>query len=79
VVLPGDGHLRRFEPVRAYEIYLIFHLALAGVTTYLYCRQLGCRVLAALVGAAAYELGPFVTHISCCLINVQLGAGSRRR
>ena len=71
---PAMGIFAVFEPVRAYEIYLIFHLALAGVTTYLYCRQLGMRVLAALVGAAAYELGPFVTHISCCLINVQLGA-----
>ena len=71
---PAMAIFAALEPVRAYEVYLIFHLALAGVTAYLFCRQLGMKAPAALVGAAAFELGPLVTHISCCLINVQLGA-----
>ena len=72
--LPAMAIFAVFEPVLAYQIYLIFHLALAGLTTYLLCRQLGLKPVAAMAGGVAYELGPLVSHISCCLIHVQLGA-----
>jgi hypothetical protein len=62
------------EPVPAYQSFIIFHLALAGVTTYAFCRMLGLHVIPALLAGAAYQSGPFVSHISCCLIHVQLAA-----
>lgn len=62
------------DAVRAYEVLLIFHLALAGLATYAFARVIGLGVIASLVAAFAYEFGPFVNHISCCLIHVQLAA-----
>ena len=60
------------ESVRAYEAFLIFHLALAGLATYAFARVVGLRPVAALAAAIAYECGPLVNHISCCVIHVQL-------
>lgn len=59
-------------PVAAYKWFLIFHLALAGASTYAFARTLKMGALGALASAAAYEFGPFVNHISCCLIHIQL-------
>ncbi len=63
-----------FDPVPAYQIFIIFHLAFAGVTAYALCRMLGMAVIPALIGGAAYQAGPFVSHVSCCLIHVQLAS-----
>src|SRR4051812_22235449 len=63
-----------FSPVAAYQIYIIFHLAFAGVTCYFLGRRFGLGVLPSLAAGAIYQSGPFVSHISCCLIHVQLGA-----
>jgi len=70
--LPAMLFFTLFDSVRAYEFYLIFHLALAGIATYAYARIIGLRPIAAITAAIAYEFGPFVNHISCCLIHVQL-------
>src|SRR5215217_6511702 len=43
------------ESVRAYEAFLIFHLALAGLSTYAFARVVGLRPIAALAAAVAYE------------------------
>ena len=59
-------------PVAAYKWFLIFHLALAGTSTYVFARTLKMGVIGSLAAAAAYEFGPFVNHISCCLIHIQL-------
>jgi hypothetical protein len=63
-----------FSPVRAYQVYIIFHLAFAGITCYLLGRRLGLAVIPSLAAGAIYQSGPFVSHISCCLIHIQLGA-----
>lgn len=63
-----------FEPVPAYQAFIIFHLAFAGVTTYILGRMLGLQVLPSLAAGVAYQSGPFVSHVSCCLIHVQLAA-----
>lgn len=60
------------DSVRAYEVFLIFHLALAGLGTYAFARVIGLGPIAAIVAAFAYEFGPLVNHISCCIIHVQL-------
>ncbi len=70
--LPAMVFFTVFDSVRAYEFYLIFHLALAGIATYAYARVIGLRPVAAITAAIAFEFGPFVSHISCCLIHVQL-------
>jgi len=59
-------------PIAAYKWFLIFHLALAGASTYAFARTLKMGVIGSLAAAAAYEFGPFVNHITCCLIHVQL-------
>jgi hypothetical protein len=61
-----------FDPVHAYQIFIIFHLAFAGVTTYILCRMFGLQAIPSLLAGAAYQSGPFVSHVSCCLIHVQL-------
>ncbi|HRA47174.1 MAG TPA: hypothetical protein PK819_03795, partial [Thermomicrobiales bacterium] len=63
-----------FSPVLAYQIFIIFHLAFAGVTCYLLGRRYGFGVIPALAAGVIYQSGPFVSHISCCLIHIQLGA-----
>ncbi|MDQ2682682.1 MAG: YfhO family protein [Chloroflexota bacterium] len=60
------------DPVPAYQAFLIFHLALAGLGTYWLCRIWGMAIVPSLLGGAAYQSGPFVSHVSCCLIHVQL-------
>lgn len=61
-----------FPAIPAYKALLILHLLLAGISTLIYARMIGLRPVAALVAAVAYEFGPLVNHISCCLIHVQL-------
>jgi hypothetical protein len=63
-----------FEPVPAYQAFIIFHLAFAGVTAYIICRMFGLHVIPSLAAGAAYQSGPFVSHVSCCLIHIQLAA-----
>ncbi len=58
--------------ISAYKALLIFHLLLAGISTLIYARMIGLRPVAALAAALAYEFGPLVNHISCCLIHIQL-------
>lgn len=48
------------DPVEALDWTAFLHLALAGVGAFLLLRELGCRTLAALVGALALELN---THL----------------
>ena len=59
-------------PVAAYKWFLIFHLALAGASTYAFARTLKMGVIGSLASASAFEFGPLVNHITCCLIHVQL-------
>lgn len=61
-----------FEPVPAYQIFIVFHLALAGLSMYWLCRLWGMAIIPALLAGAAYQSGPFVSHVSCCLIHIQL-------
>ncbi len=71
---PAMGIFAIFSPVRAYEAYIIFHLAFAGVCCYALGRRFGFGVIPSLAAGVIYQSGPFVSHISCCLIHIQLGA-----
>src|SRR6187551_2142700 len=44
-----------FNPVRAYEVYLIFHLAFAGVCCYLLGRRYGFGVMPSLAAGVIYQ------------------------
>lgn len=70
--VPAMVFFSLLEPVAAYQWFLVFHLVLAALSTYALARVLGIRPAGALVAATAYALGPFVNHITCCLIHVQL-------
>ena len=72
--LPAMGLFALLPPMAAYKALLIFHLLLAGVSTYVLGRLLGMRQAGALAAALAYEFGPFSNHISSSLIHVQLAA-----
>lgn len=63
-----------FDPVPAYQMFIVFHLAFAGISAFVLCRMWGMAVIPALIGGAAYQSGPFVSHVSCCLIHVQLAS-----
>lgn len=60
------------DPIPAYQAFIIFHLALAGISTYVLCRIWRMAIIPALLAGAAYQSGPFVSHVSCCLIHIQL-------
>lgn len=62
------------DPVPAYQAFIIFHLAFAGVTTFIFCRMVGLQVIPAVAAGVAYQSGPFVSHVTCCLIHVELAA-----
>lgn len=62
-----------FNPLTAYKLFLIFHLLLAGASTYIFARVVGIGAFGSLAAAIAFEFGPLSSHIACCLINVQLG------
>src|SRR5882757_3285382 len=62
-----------FNPMTAYKWFLIFHLAMAGLSTYIFARVVGIGTLGSLAAAIAFEFGPLSYHIACCLINLQLG------
>jgi hypothetical protein len=62
-----------FNPVAAYKVLLIFHLLLAGISTYVLARVIGLGAFGSLAAAIAFEFGPLSSHIACCLIQLQLG------
>lgn len=72
--LPAMIFFTVLGPIAAYQWFLVFHIALAGVSAYAYARVLGLRPLSGLVAASAYAFGPLVNHISCCVIHVQLAS-----
>ncbi|MGI8477625.1 MAG: hypothetical protein ACR2OO_14825, partial [Thermomicrobiales bacterium] len=70
--LPAMAFFTFLKPVLAYKLFLAFHLLLAGVSAFVLARLLGMRPVGALAAALAYEFGPLTSHLSCCLIHVQL-------
>lgn len=65
--LPAMVFFTLMPLVPAAAAYMVFHLLLAGVTTYALGRVLGMRVLGALVAAVAYEYsGLMYTRTPCC-------------
>ncbi len=70
--LPAMVIFTILDPVFAYEWFLIFHIALAALSTYAYARIMGMRPLSSSVAGVAFAFGPLVNHISCCLIHIQL-------
>ena len=69
---PAMAFFTLLNPVDAYVWTIAFHLTLAGISTYIFARMIGCRAVAAFVAAFLYEFGPLANHVSCCLIHVQL-------
>ncbi|MDQ4099401.1 MAG: YfhO family protein [Chloroflexota bacterium] len=61
-------------PVGAFKAVVVFHLALAGFTTYALGRVLGLGVLAGLVAGTAYEFGALLEYTRCCTPFAQIGA-----
>jgi len=70
--LPAMIFFTFLNPLAAYKAFLIFHLLLAGISTYVFARVVGVGALGSLAAAIAFEFGPLSSHIACCLILVQL-------
>ena len=71
--LPAIVFSLLFGVLGAYQAHIYFHLALAGVATYLLGRRLGLSLLGALAASLAFELGPHVYFAKCCTARMQLG------
>ncbi|MGI8475147.1 MAG: hypothetical protein ACR2OO_02050, partial [Thermomicrobiales bacterium] len=56
--LPAMLFFTFLKPVPAYQLFLAFHLLLAGVSAFIFARMLGMRTVGALAAALAYEFGP---------------------
>lgn len=58
----------------AFKAMVLAQLLIAGLSTYLYGRLIGLGIYAGLVGAVAYEFGPFLfQNMYCCTVRAQLG------
>ncbi|MFL5762271.1 MAG: YfhO family protein [Thermomicrobiales bacterium] len=71
--LPAMVPFALLSPVTAFKTYVVFQLAFAGISTYVFARVLGMTVIASLVAASAFEFGPFLFRDTyCCTIEAQL-------
>ena len=63
-----------FSPVTAFTIFAVFHLALAGFSTYAFGRALNLGVMGAAVAAIAYQFSPVVEGAQCCSVRTQVAS-----
>jgi hypothetical protein len=62
------------SPVFAFKTLVVFHLHLAGLSTYALGRALRLGVLASLAAGIAYEFGAFLEFTRCCTAYAQVAA-----
>lgn len=73
--LPAMALFTPFPLGIAVPLFIVFHLALAGYSTYWLARALRIVPLGALVAGSAYMLsGPIFSRSVCCPAQVQVGA-----
>ena len=70
--LPANVFFLLFEPVRAYQVHVVFHLVLAAVATYALGRVIGMSRLGAVAAGLAFALGPLFRFTECCNARMQL-------
>lgn len=62
------------SPVVAYVSFALFHVVLAGGSTYVLARILDLGILGALVAAIAYQYSPILEGPNCCSVRTQVAA-----
>ena len=62
------------SPIVAYVTFALFHVVLAGSSTYVLARILDLGVLGALVAAVAYQYSPILEGPNCCSVRTQVAA-----
>jgi hypothetical protein len=72
--LPVMAIFTLFSGVTGFGILIVFHLLLAGLSTYVLARVLGMIPLGAVAAATAYEFGAFLERVRCCTIHAEVGA-----
>lgn len=72
--LPAMVAFAFLPAVAAYQAFILFHLLLAGLTSYALGRLLGMGAMASLMVGTAYIFGPFARQIGSWPIFVQLAA-----
>src|SRR5262249_8175744 len=72
--LPVMAIFTVFSGVTGFGILIVFHLLLAGLSTYALARVLGMVPVGAVVAATAYEFGAFLERVRCCTIHAEVGA-----
>ena len=72
--LPAMLFFTLWPAVSAYTGYAIFHLVLAGTSTFAFCRILGMGTAGAAVAGLAYQFSPFVEGVTCCSIRTHIAS-----
>lgn len=72
--LPAMVFYQWNSPVVAYVAFALFHVVLAGSSTYLLARILDLGVHGALVAAIAYQYSPILEGPNCCSVRTQVAA-----
>jgi hypothetical protein len=72
--LPVMAIFTLFSGVTGFGILIVFHLLLAGLSTYALARVLGMVPIGAVIAATAYEFGAFLERVRCCTIHAEVGA-----
>jgi hypothetical protein len=61
-------------PIAAFKSFIVFHLLLAGLSSYVLGRLLGLGSLGSLTLATIFEFGPFLRYTGCCLAYTEVAA-----
>jgi hypothetical protein len=70
--LPAMLFFTLLPPIAAFTVFVLFHLALGGLSTYALARVLGMRILPSMVAGIGFEFGTLLEHTRCCTIRAQL-------
>jgi hypothetical protein len=70
--LPAMVIMTAFPSLFGYKLFLLFHLLFAGLTSYLYARNLGIGPIGALTTGLVFTFGNFLERTSCCTIHMQV-------
>lgn len=72
--LPAMAIFALFSPMTAFRIFIAFHMALGGVTTFVFARLLKVGAIGSLAAAVVFAFGQNLGASTCCTIHVQLDA-----
>jgi hypothetical protein len=70
--LPAMVIMTAFPSLTGYKLFLLFHILVAALTSYLFARNLGIGPIGALTTGLVFTFGNFLERTSCCTVHMQV-------